>query len=333
MDREEDFSQLRLRFTDPIQHDYETIRPVVLFSQPISERSRETEMERTTVSEKARRFITEGMLGLVDQRKERSGRQGHEYPKPVANYILYLKQLYPPIAYREIVRIVERKFGYKTNHHTVKNFLERHPIPIQLELPLETFHEFEDAYEARWTVVRMYHEGWKKQSIANLLKLSRPHIDHLIEAFEKDGFAGLEDKRSRPANHPHNQLTLPFLEEVFKVQQEYPRAGRFRVHGLLEQKLGEDTPSEGSVGRAMAYNRVLRGAPGPWPPPDRSQNEPQALPFDPIYPHKYWFIDIRYLVKLDGSWVYSICIIEGYSRKILAGIFRVINIGNLALMR
>ena len=104
------------------------------------------------------------------------------------------------------------------------------------------------------------------------------------------------------------------------MQQEYPRAGRFRVHGMLEKKLGEDTPSEGSVGRAMAYNRVLRGAPGPWPPPpDRSTSEPQPLPYDPIYPHKYWFMDIRYLVKLDGRWVYSICIIEGYSRKILAG--------------
>ena len=28
---------------------------------------------------------------------------------------------------------------------------------------------------------------------------------------------------------------------------------------------------------------------------------------------------IRYLVRLDGHWVYSLCIIEGYSRKILAG--------------
>jgi hypothetical protein len=32
-----------------------------------------------------------------------------------------------------------------------------------------------------------------------------------------------------------------------------------------------------------------------------------------------WFTDIRYLVQLDGSWVYSICVLEGYSRKILAG--------------
>jgi transposase InsO family protein len=32
-----------------------------------------------------------------------------------------------------------------------------------------------------------------------------------------------------------------------------------------------------------------------------------------------WFTDIRYLVKLGGSWVYSICVMEGYSRKMLAG--------------
>jgi len=35
--------------------------------------------------------------------------------------------------------------------------------------------------------------------------------------------------------------------------------------------------------------------------------------------HHLWFTDIRYLVQFEGRWVYSICIIEGYSRKILAG--------------
>jgi transposase InsO family protein len=32
-----------------------------------------------------------------------------------------------------------------------------------------------------------------------------------------------------------------------------------------------------------------------------------------------WFTDIRSLVKLNSSWVYSICVMEGYSRKMLAG--------------
>ena len=70
----------------------------------------------------------------------------HQYPESVAGTILYLKQLYPDIHYREIARIVQRKFGYKTNHHTIKAFLERHPIPVQLPLPVTHFHQFEDAY-------------------------------------------------------------------------------------------------------------------------------------------------------------------------------------------
>jgi transposase len=206
MPASEEFAHLRLRFIDPIQHDYEVIRPVVLFAQPVAERSRETDLERTTVGEKARRFVTNGMLGLADQRPHRAGRKGHEYPDPIANYILYLKQLYPPIHYREIVRIVARKFGYKTNHHTVKAFLARHPVPLQLEFDLETFHEFGDAYQARWTVVRLFYEGWEKQSIAGLLQLSRQHVVRLIDAFEQDGFAGLEDKRTRRESMQYSPL-------------------------------------------------------------------------------------------------------------------------------
>jgi hypothetical protein len=64
----EDFGQLRLKFTDPVQHHYEVIRPIVLYSETISERSRQTGIERTQVGEKTKRFIQKGMFGLVDQR-------------------------------------------------------------------------------------------------------------------------------------------------------------------------------------------------------------------------------------------------------------------------
>jgi transposase InsO family protein len=30
-------------------------------------------------------------------------------------------------------------------------------------------------------------------------------------------------------------------------------------------------------------------------------------------------VDLRYLVQLDGQWIYRLCLLEGYSRKILAG--------------
>lgn len=322
MNRDGNFGQLRLRFTDPVQHDYEAIRPVILFAETVTQRSEETEMERTTLGDKARRFVTGGMLGLVDLRQENSGSKGHEFPDVIARQILYLKQLYPPIRYREIVRILERSFGYKTNHHTIQRFLKENPIPVQLELEFPKYHEFEDAYQARWTVIRMYYEGWHKKSIADLLELSRRHVTRLIQAFEKDGFDSLEDKRTRPESHPDNQMTLPFLEEVLAIQKEFPRAGRFRVHGILEYLKGEDAdvPSERTIGRAMAYNRVLRGAPEAWVSNRKEPEEEKGPPpFQPMYRHHFWFIDIRYLVKLDSKWVYSICVIEGYSRKILAG--------------
>jgi hypothetical protein len=71
----------------------------------------------------------------------------------------------------------------------------------------------------------------------------------------------------------------------------------------------------------MTINRIFMGAPGPWPPPppSRAAQERRTLPYQPLYHHQYWFIDIRYLVKLEGQWVYSLCIVEGYSRQILAG--------------
>ena len=193
---QEDFEQLKLRFVDPIQHDYEAIRDIVLFAETASARSLQTGMERTVLRDKARRFIEDGMLGLADRRPGSAGRKDHVYPEPIAAYILYLKQLHPPIHLREIERILQRKFAYHTNHHTLKRFLERHASPVQLELNLTFFADFADAYQARWTVVRMAYEGWNQTSIAGCLKLSRRHVYNILKVFKKDGFAGLEDQRT-----------------------------------------------------------------------------------------------------------------------------------------
>ncbi len=322
MSAQEYFEQIRLQFIDPIQHDYEVIRPLVLFGETAAERSRQTGVERTMVGDKARRFVLDGMAGLRDRRTE--PRDPHEpiYPEAIAGYIVYLKQLYPPIHLREIARILLRKFGYKTNHHTLQRFLEPYDTPMQLELDLTTFSSYDDAYQARWRVVRMASEGWNKKSIADCLKLARSHVYRILDAFEQDGFDGLEDHRTRPAEHPANQLSLPFFKEILDLQHEYPRAGRFRIYGLLEQQHQDPLPSERTIGRVMAVNRQFHGAPGPWTSARDDQPAEASLkhlPYRPEYRHHMWFTDIRYLVQIDGSWVYSICVIEGYSRKILAG--------------
>ena len=46
MSAAEDFAQYKLHFVDDIQHDYEVIRPIVLFAETVAERSRQTGIER-----------------------------------------------------------------------------------------------------------------------------------------------------------------------------------------------------------------------------------------------------------------------------------------------
>ena len=73
---------------------------------------------------------------------------------------------------------------------------------MQLELNLLVFSEFADAYQARWTVVRMWYEGWNKQSIAGCLQMARSHVHAIIAAFERDGFEGLETNGPAPLPIP-----------------------------------------------------------------------------------------------------------------------------------
>ena len=148
--------------------------------------------------------------------------------------------------------------------------------------------------------------------------MARSHVYAIIAAFERDGFEGLEDQRTRPAPHPDDQL--PFLKDVLDLQQEYPRAGRFRIHGPWTSSMVQTFPANRPSGGPW---RSIGVCTGPWPVakcPRRAEAalEPRHLPYRPHYRHHLWFVDIRYLVKLEGRWVYS-CILEGYSRMILAG--------------
>ncbi len=93
----EDFGQLRLKFIDPVQHHYEVIRPIILYSETISERSRQTGVERTQVGQKVHRFVQQGMFGLVDQRAGQAGRKLHDYLEPIAAHILVIMTAIPAL--------------------------------------------------------------------------------------------------------------------------------------------------------------------------------------------------------------------------------------------
>src|SRR2546421_12638041 len=114
---------------------------------------------------------------------------------------------------REIVRIVERQCGSQTTPHTVHPCLERFAIPVQLAFNLLALAAFAEASQARWTVVRMWYEGWNKQRMAGWLQMARSHVYAILAAFEREGFEGLEAQRTRPSPHPDDPLTLPVLNE------------------------------------------------------------------------------------------------------------------------
>jgi hypothetical protein len=103
--------------------------------------------------------------------------------------------------------------------------------------------------------------------------------------------------------------------EVYHLQKRHPDAGKFRIWSLL----AHPDISVRTVARIMALNKqVYDDIPhvhkkGPKLPP-------QPHPYKARHPHEYWFIDGRQMdFALDGVKWWSILVLEGYSRTILAG--------------
>jgi len=55
----------------------------------------------------------------------------------------------------------------------------------------------------------------------------------------------------------------------------------------------------------------------PAPQKEKRDPNPDERPKQATHPHQVWFVDVRYLVKIDGQWLYSILIFDDYSRAIV----------------
>jgi hypothetical protein len=163
-------------------------------------------------------------------------------------------------------------------------------------------------------VVKLHYQGWEKVSISRALRVSRPTVDAILTRFEHEHVAGLVAKRRGP-KAPRKRW-LPVMVQVYHLQKAHPDAGEFRIWSLLAQP----GLSARTVGRIMALNRLLyEDIPhvrrkGPKPPP-------QPHPFKARRPHEYWFIDGRPMdFTLEGMTWWSLVLLEGYSRTMLAGV-------------
>ena len=136
MSTQEEFARLQLQFIDPTQRDYEIIRPLVLFGDTAAERSRQTGVERTVVGDKARRFVLGGMAGSSRSAAPRT-REPQEPGLPRSDcrvYRVFETALSPHPSCAKLNASYWHKFGFKTNHHTLRRFLAPYETPIQLEL-------------------------------------------------------------------------------------------------------------------------------------------------------------------------------------------------------
>jgi transposase InsO family protein/transposase len=322
----------RLPFDDPTQQRYEVIRPVVVTGdRTVSERAQETGMHPDTVSRLKRRFEKQGMLGLIPDTVEVvPARRRRRVSDEVVEELRRLKGLYDGFGYRELARIIWYKFNDRISHATVRRLWPDLSPPPPEQLPLLDYHSYPERSQARLEVVQLYFQGWSKTSISRFLHVSRTTINEWIRRFEAEDLASLdvEDLADLDANDlksladgshapksPQRKVWLPIMLEVYHLQKRHPDAGRFRIWSLL----GMPEIHERTVGRVMALNkRVYPDI--PHVAKKRRKKEPQPHPFKASVAHEYWFIDGRMMdFEIEGVRWWSVIVLDGYSRTMLAG--------------
>ena len=307
----------QLPFTDPTQYRYELIRPLVLFQdRTATQRAQETATHPDTVSTLKRRFEAQGMLGLLPATIEVvPARRRRRVPAEVVQELQRLKGLYDGFGYRELARIIFHTLTHRLHHHTVKQLWQELPPAAPQQLPLLDYHSYAERSQARMEVITLSAQGWSKRSISRFLHVSRPTITAWIARFEAENLESLED-RSRAPKTTVRKAWLPAMVEIYHLQKRHPDAGGFRIWSLR----GKRDLSVRTVERIMAINRqVYKDIPGT-ASQRTSKAEPRPHPFKATTAHEYWFIDGRMMdFALEGHRWWSLIILDGYSRTMLAG--------------
>jgi transposase len=311
-----EFAQLQRGFVDRTPWRDEVIRPLVLCAnQTVQRRAQETQTHPDTVRTLRRRFRQQGMLGLLPTDVEVVPRQRTSpIPEAVRQEIDRLKTLYAGFHYRELARILSCPFGMPFDDRTVKKLWQQSAASYQEHLGLWDYHAHPARYQARLEVIKLYYRGWDKISISHVLRVSRPTVDAWIRRFEAEHFAGLVD-RSHAPKAPVRKIWLPLMVQVYHLQKAHPDAGEFRIWSLLARS----DVSVRTIGRVMALNRLVYddiphvrrpgGKPAPGPHPYKARSR-----------HHDWFIDGRRMdCAIDGVHWWSLILLEGYSRTMLAG--------------
>ena len=172
VDSTDDWEQLELLCAWDEQIEYERIRPLVLFGEPVPERSAHTGTPERTLYRKIASFREEGMQSLFASPKAKR----RVLPPAIRRKIVDLKAEHPPLNLEEIANICGVLFGRRPDGHTVKAVLEESAIPRKLVRRFVPYHEAEDVRESREAVVALHREGWADKSTSRYMKVDRSTV-------------------------------------------------------------------------------------------------------------------------------------------------------------
>jgi transposase InsO family protein len=133
--------------------------------------------------------------------------------------------------------------------------------------------------------------------------------------FAASGLLGLTT-HARASTPITTRVSVQVMMEVFQLLDNNPLLGHYRVKMTLAS-LGY------RYGHTTVWQMVAlyKQAHLPAPRQKRLPN-PDERPQHATAPHQVWFIDVRYLARIEEHWLYSILLFDGYSRALVgAGCF------------
>jgi transposase InsO family protein len=182
--------------------------------------------------------------------------------------------------------------------------------PEHLLLRFRTYHEYPTEEQARWRIIELLEVGFRPRRITTLLAIDPHVVYYWRQRFQAFGLLGLTT-RTREATPITRRVSLQVMMEVFQLLDNNPLLGHYRVKMALDA-LGY------RYGHTTVWQIVtLYKQAHPSTPRERHLPNPAERPKQATAPHHVWFSDIRYLVQLEGQWLYSILIFDGYSRAIV----------------
>jgi hypothetical protein len=152
--------------------------------------------------------------------------------------------------------------------------------------------------------------GFRPRRVAQLLAIQPAVVDDGSRRFQAFGLEGLTT-RTRVEAPSTTRVSVQAMIDVFQRLDNTPWLGPYRVQmawDALGSREGHTT-----VWQMVAFDNQVH----PRPPHDSRRPSAAERPLQAMAPHQVWVADRRYLVPIDGQWLYRMLIFDGDSRAMV----------------